>query len=1333
MDGDHLSSGGTRSVPLTSTRGDTVTDSNQWAGLQFEHIVYNGAGSGTAGEVSDTITLPWTSAATASQAQPSPLPTLNAYITGIAETKTFTPGLASGGTREADVTNTHDSIGRVTAESDVPDTTDASKDTCTRTTYPASTTAAILTLPYEAATVSVPCTTTPSLPHDAVSDVQTFYDGSTTLGAVPTVGNATKAQLATSYNGSTPSFTVESTATFDQYGRKLTSTDADGRTTTTAYTPATGAEPTSVQVSTPTTQNGTTATTTAMSTTTTYDPARDLPLTVTDPASYVTTETYDALGRLTAVWKAGNATTGPANIKFSYTLPPSGLPMVTTQTINGSGAYMTDETFYDSLGRVLETQNETASGNRTVSDVYYNSDGWKSLVSNPYVTGGAPSGTLVQATDADVPSQAGYVYDGVGRVVRQVTFQNASELWETDTTYGGDYTTVVPPSGGTPHTTFTEGRGLTTAIWQYHDGVTPGVTVPPSGYDKTTYSYTPARKLAGITDAASNAWSYQYDLAGNQTSATDPDTGTTASTYDPAGQLMTTTNADSQQVSYVYDADGRKIASYDTTGGAGETSADQIAAWKFDTIKKGKLTSSSTFYGGLTYTKQVTGYNGFGLPIGTVTIIPTGAPLAGNYSQTLSYFSGSEQLAGYGDGPYGGLPAETVSLGYDAANEPNSLGSPAWNYVASLSYTDLAQPQEYTMGTTATPAWLQQTYDAQNRPHTSTFQAGLTPVTLDATTYSFDNSGNLTQEADTPSGGPAQVQCFQYDYLARLDQAWSQGTSGCSAGPSQPAESGAAAPYWEQYSYDVTGNLTGITSTPASGSATTIATQFPFTSTAHAPSSQTVTPPSGGTSTTTYAYYASGGMKTATGPAKNESLTWDAAGRLKSVTVTPSGGPATTTNYLYDADGQLLMQQATGGVTTLYLPDTEITQNGTGAAATGTRYYSLGGVTVAARSSVGSVAYLDGDLHGTSTLAVDISSLAATRRYFDPYGNPAGAAPGSWIGMRAFVGGTADPGTGLTSLGLREYLPGLGEFISPDPLLVPYDPQNLNPYAYASDNPSTKSDPSGANDGSTGLDQCAGNISYCLGLYYQQNGGHLNNQGVPYPCCYHPGPGTVYSVSVPAPKPILRPVLKKFTLGLLPNSFMALVDNPGGDTQITPVGDWGISININVPGGFGPEILITPPGYTGPLDIKDPPAEHGPSILINNPPDTDWLTLTSKSEINLPAYEGGKTSGVLVRPDGSQEPLISGRNGPALGLAKPRPGMNGNIVTHVEAHAAAIMRNEGLASADLYINRMPCPGDNGCMANVSRMVPTGRTLNIFVMPEGNEGPLADWIQVTGTG
>jgi RHS repeat-associated protein len=87
-----------------------------------------------------------------------------------------------------------------------------------------------------------------------------------------------------------------------------------------------------------------------------------------------------------------------------------------------------------------------------------------------------------------------------------------------------------------------------------------------------------------------------------------------------------------------------------------------------------------------------------------------------------------------------------------------------------------------------------------------------------------------------------------------------------------------------------------------------------------------------------------------------------------------------------------------------------------------------------------------------------------TRRYYDPYGNPLGAAPGSWPGTKGFVGGTADAATGLTNLGAREYSPGTGSFLTTDPVLDPYDPQDLNPYAYAADNPATSSDPTGMCD-----------------------------------------------------------------------------------------------------------------------------------------------------------------------------------------------------------------------------------------------------------------------------
>jgi RHS repeat-associated core domain len=53
-----------------------------------------------------------------------------------------------------------------------------------------------------------------------------------------------------------------------------------------------------------------------------------------------------------------------------------------------------------------------------------------------------------------------------------------------------------------------------------------------------------------------------------------------------------------------------------------------------------------------------------------------------------------------------------------------------------------------------------------------------------------------------------------------------------------------------------------------------------------------------------------------------------------------------------------------------------------------------------------------------------------------------------------------DP-TGLTHLGAREYDPIAGRFISVDPVLTPGDPQQLNGYAYADNNPTTFTDPTG--------------------------------------------------------------------------------------------------------------------------------------------------------------------------------------------------------------------------------------------------------------------------------
>ncbi len=136
--------------------------------------------------------------------------------------------------------------------------------------------------------------------------------------------------------------------------------------------------------------------------------------------------------------------------------------------------------------------------------------------------------------------------------------------------------------------------------------------------------------------------------------------------------------------------------------------------------------------GGSAYKEAVLGYGTYGLPTGTETVIPSSAgALAGTYKQGYAYTAYGDLLASYYDYAAGGLPAEQVDTGYDAANDPVSLGSSLWSYVAALSYTELGQPQEYAFGTTNEPAWLLDSYDQETgRLTSSEVQTGVSPVTV---------------------------------------------------------------------------------------------------------------------------------------------------------------------------------------------------------------------------------------------------------------------------------------------------------------------------------------------------------------------------------------------------------------------------------------------------------------------------------------------------------------------------------------------------------------------------------------------------------------------------
>jgi hypothetical protein len=98
-----------------------------------------------------------------------------------------------------------------------------------------------------------------------------------------------------------------------------------------------------------------------------------------------------------------------------------------------------------------------------------------------------------------------------------------------------------------------------------------------------------------------------------------------------------------------------------------------------------------------------------------------------------------------------------------------------------------------------------------------------------------------------------------------------------------------------------------------------------------------------------------------------------------------------------------------------------------------------------------------------------------------------------------------------------------------------------------------------------------------------------------------------------------------------------------------------------------------------------------------------------------------KAAGVLhVAGQEQGIPLLSGISGPAEAVrGQGLPGFSGVQATHVEGHAAAYMRTNGIRSGNLEINRVPCEegSGGGCNGLLPSMLPEGGILRVYG-PEG---------------
>ncbi|MEU8975944.1 RHS repeat-associated core domain-containing protein [Streptomyces monashensis] len=1121
-------------VSLTDSQGGSHEDLDQLAGETLESTSYLGDG----GPVDHSaITSYWVSPATATRTR-SGLPDLMANTVAPVETWTR-QAVTDGGTTTWRITEADTSYDATTTDADFGLPTvkyshtipaNPAYEQCTTTTYAAPNTSENLVgLVASAETDSATCggftegstssvpgsvnTLTAPLsvnrPDQVVSATRTFYDDQTLATtwpqpasptfpqtAAPTKGEASVTQRASDYTGGAFTWQTTKAQVYDSRGRVTAAYDANGKKTATAFTDDAYGSTTGTTTTNPLNQ----------STTTTLDPARGLPLTTTDPNGVVTTVQYDPLGRTTSAWLNSRATTSPANYTYTYTVSNSGITAVTTNKLNDSSGYQTSTALYDALLRVRQTQAPTPQGGRLVTDTFYDTRGWKSATYNGWWDSATtPNTTLVSAADLkdEVPNQDYLTYDGLGRTLTDLSEKDNVEVSRTTTVYNGDRTTVIPPAGGVTKATVTDPLGRTTELDEYTSA--PTLNTPSNTFtgiwsvtggssQATTYGYDDHGNQNSVT-AGGSTWTSTYDLLGHVTSKNDPDAGNSTLQYDNAGNLLQTTDSRNKTTSFTYDALGRKTGEYDAPT-TGQSTSNELASWVYDnsnnavtgmTYPIGHMTTQTAYAGGAAYTTQTLGFNVFGESTGETVTIPSsteGSTLGTSYTFRHAYTTTTGLPFRDIYSAAGGLPAETVSHTYSGALDlPSGVGSTS-GYAQTTAYDAFGRVQQETLGMGSNEAWLTDTYD----PHTSRLTDQLvtrstaTPTNVDEQAYTYDPAGNITKQTSTRLGSTSstETQCYQYDNLDRLTQAWTA-TDSCAATPSSTDSStvgdalDAKAAYWTTWSLDALGNRKSEVQHSTTGGTDTTTSYAYDGNSANQPHTLTATDTTGGaTGSTTATYDSTGNTKTRTTPTTgSQTFTWDDADRLTDIT----GGTNGDSHYVYNADGSLLLQKDPG-TTTLYLPGEQLALNTATGDVKGTRYYTLPGGGTAVRTgdaatNTSTYTFQIPDQHGTNGLQLDSTAQTPTWRQFTPYGAPRGQTT-TWTDNRGFLNAPTDTDTGLTIIGARQYDPGTGRFISLDPLFEATSPQELNGYSYAGDNPVTNSDPTGLR-----LIDCEGGWNEC--------------------------------------------------------------------------------------------------------------------------------------------------------------------------------------------------------------------------------------------------------------
>lgn len=580
-----------------------------------------------------------------------------------------------------------------------------------------------------------------------IKESRFYYDG-LALGSIG-VGNQTKKE-----DWKTGATYINSQKAYNAYGLVQSETDPRGKVTTYEFDafnlyPATSTNPLS-QVS----QYS-------------YDYSLGKPKQVTDANGLISQTIYDGLDRVLQR-NEPDLTTSSTLVTVStmtYTDTPGAVSVKESSYLDGTttvDAY----TYYDGLGRTLQTRKQAEGGAYATKDVAYNNLGLVQQESLPYFS----NGTARTAASTDPLLYTSYGYDALQRVK---TVTNA--LGVTTNNYGDWQLTVVDPNGKMKDL-LSDAYGRLIEVDE-HNATSTYVT---------GYQYNGAGNLTKITDALGNVRNFTYDGLGRRLTAqdlhasADASFGTWTYTYDDAGNLTTRLDPKNQTVNYTYD-DTNRILTEDFTGQAG---TEVVSV--YDTCSFGIGSVCTTSSSAITVAHQYDPRRQLKQETKTIDGTP--------YVTTYAYDrQGNQLLITNPDGSQiqyeynpGGLIERVLKKETtDAVFVP---------VISNLDYAPSGQPSlvVYANGVSTV-----NTYDPA-KLYRLTHRVSTLPSASKAQdiSYTYDAVGNITGLLDDSATNAKKTVSYGYDDLHRLTSVTATSTPAGISG------------YAQTYAYDAIGNIT---------------------------------------------------------------------------------------------------------------------------------------------------------------------------------------------------------------------------------------------------------------------------------------------------------------------------------------------------------------------------------------------------------------------------------------------------------------------------------------------------------------------------------------------